>query len=170
MTRRALLLTGGLATGKTVVIKEVVAIASTLSLRAAAIDLDWLGWATGATVALDDLIARNLTAVAGTYASAGIDHLAVARAVVHPRGLMVIAGALAEWELTVIRLDAPRGSLEHRIRARDSGSELREHLSELDNMTDRVSAAAPGALVVVNDGRDLQDVAMDVMRIAGWIA
>jgi hypothetical protein len=170
VTRRALLLTGGLATGKTVVIKEVVAIASTLGLHAAAIDLDWLGWTTGATVAVDDLIARNLTTVVGTYAAAGIDHLAVARAVMHPSGLKVIAGALAEWELTVIRLAAPRGSLEQRLRARDSGSELREHLSELDDLTDQVWAAAPGAHVVVNDGRDLQDVANEVMRIAGWMA
>jgi hypothetical protein len=56
------------------VVKEVVAIASTLGLRAAAIDLDWLGRTTGATVGVDELIARNLTAVAGTYAAAGIDH------------------------------------------------------------------------------------------------
>jgi hypothetical protein len=169
VTRRALLLTGGLATGKTVVIKEVVAIASTLGLRTAAIDLDWLGWSTGATFELDDLIARNLMAVAGTYAAAGIDHLAVARAVAHPNGLKVITAALAEWELTVIRLAAPRGSLEQRIRTRDSGSELREHLSELDNMTVQVSAAAPHAHVVVNDGRNLEDVASEVMRIAGWM-
>lgn len=77
MTRRALLLTGGLATGKTVVIKEVVAIASTRGLRAAAIDLDWLSWTTGATIGVDDLIARNLRAVAGTDAAAGVDHRAV---------------------------------------------------------------------------------------------
>ena len=169
MTGRALLITGALATGKTVVVKEVVAIASTLGLRAAAIDLDWLGWTTGATVGVDELIARNLTTVAGTYAAAGIDHLAMARAVVHPNGLKVIAGELAEWELTVIRLAAPRGSLERRIRARDSGSELREHLSGLDDMTEQVSAAAPNAYVVVNDGRDLEDVANEVMRIAGWM-
>jgi hypothetical protein len=170
VTRRALLLTGGLAAGKTVVVKEVVAIASTLGLRVAAIDLDWLAWTTGATIGVDELMARNLTAVAGIYAAAGIDHLAVARAVVHPNGLKVVAGALGEWELTVIRLAAPRGSLEQRIRARDSGSELREHLSELDNVTDQVSAAAPGAHIVVNDGRDLQDVANEVMRIAGWMS
>jgi hypothetical protein len=169
VTGRALLLTGGVATGKTIVAKELVAIASTLGLRAAAIDLDWLGWATGATLGLDDLIARNLSAVAGSYAAAGIDHLALARAVVHQGGLQVVAGALTGWDLTVIRLAAPRAALEQRIRARDSGSELREHLSELDEMTEQVSAAAPGAHVVVNDGRDLEDVANEVMRLAGWM-
>jgi hypothetical protein len=163
------LLTGGLATGKTVVVKEVVAIASTLGLRAAAIDLDWLGWATGATAGLDKLIALNLSAVAGNFAAAGIDHLALARAVVRPSGLQVVAGALAGWELTVIRLSAPRAALEQRIRARDSGSELHEHISELDEMTEQVSAAAPGAHVVVDNDRDLEEVATEVMRIAGWI-
>lgn len=69
----------------------------------------------------------------------------------------------------MIRLDAPRAALERRIRARDSGSELREHLAELDEMTQQVTAAAPGAPVVVNDGRELGDVAREIMRTAGWI-
>lgn len=166
---RALLLTGGLATGKTVVAKEVIAIASVRGLHAAAIDLDWLGWATGAAIGLDDLIARNLTAVAGNYAAAGIDHLVLARTLVNPRGLQVVAAALPGWELTVVRLAAPRSALEQRIRTRDSGAELQEHLAEIDEMTQLATDAAPLAHVVVNDQRDLDDVAREVMRTAGWI-
>jgi len=162
-------LTGGLATGKTTVAKEVVTIASALGLHAAAVDLDWLGWATGATVTLDDLIASNLTAVAGNYAAAGVDHLVLARAVVHPGGLRAVARALPAWELTVVRLTAPRAALEQRIRSRDYGSELLEHLTDLDEMTEKVTAAAPGAHVVVNHGRELGDVANEVMRLAAWI-
>lgn len=169
MTGRALLLTGGFTTGKTAVAKEVLATASALGLHAAAIDLDWLGWATGASITLDDLIARNLAAVAGNYAAAGVDHLVLARALVHPSALQAVAGALPAWELKVIRLAAPRGALEQRIRARDSGSELEEHLADLDEMTQKVMAAASGAPVVVNDGRELGDIAKEVMRIAGWI-
>lgn len=149
--------------------KEVVAIASALGLHAAAIDLDWLAWATGATTRLDDLIERNLTAVAGNYAAAGIHRLVLARAMVHSTSLQAVADALIGWELTVIRLVAPRVALEQRIRARDSGSELVEHLTELDEITEKVMAAAPGAHVVVNDERDLDDVANEVMRVAGWI-
>jgi hypothetical protein len=166
---RAVLLTGSLASGKTAVAQEMVAIAKDLGLPAAAIDLDWLSWATGATIGLDELIARNLSAVAGSYAAAGIDRLVLARAIVHSSGLPVVAGALPGWELTVIRLDAPRAALVQRIRERDSGSELREHLAELDEMTRKVIAAAPGARVVANDGRELGDVAREVMRAAGWI-
>lgn len=71
MTGRAVLLTGSLASGKTAVAQEIVAVAKQLDLRAAAIDVDWLGWATGATVGLDELIARNLSAVADNYVAAG---------------------------------------------------------------------------------------------------
>lgn len=149
--------------------QEIVAVAAKLGLRAAAIDLDWLGWATGATIGLDELIGRNLEAMAGNYEAAGIDHLVLARALVDPSGLEAIASAL-RWDLTVIRLAAPRAELERRIRARDSGSELQEHLSALDEMTEKVAAAAPGAHVIANRGRELGDVAREVMRIAGWIA
>jgi hypothetical protein len=168
-TVRVLLLTGGLAAGKTAVAKEVIAIASVRGLHAAAIDLDWLGWATGAAIGVDDLIARNLTAVAGNYAAAGVDHLLLARTLIGPRGLEVVAAALPGWELTVVRLAAPRPALEQRIRARDSGAELQEHLAEIDEMTQRATDAAPLAHVVVNDQRELDDVACEVMRAAGWI-
>jgi hypothetical protein len=163
------LLTGSLATGKTAVAKEVVAIAAALGLRAAALDLDWLGWATGATIGFDALIARNLSGVAENYAQAGIDRLVLARALVDSSVLQSVAGALAGWKLTVIRLASPRDVVEQRLRARDSGSELREHLAEIDEITSKVNAAAPGARVVVNDGRDLGDVAREVMRLAAWI-
>jgi hypothetical protein len=163
------LLTGGLATGKTAVAKEVVVVASDLGLRAAALDLDWLGWATGTTIGLDAMIARNLSAVGENYARAGVDRLVLARAMIDPSGLQSVARALAGWELTVIRLASPRSVVEQRLRARDSGSELLEHLAEIDEMTAKVTAAAPGALVVVNDGRDLGDVAREVMRLAAWI-
>jgi Mrp family chromosome partitioning ATPase len=45
----ALLMTGSIAAGKTAVEQEVVAAAADLHLSVAAIDLDWLGWSTGAT-------------------------------------------------------------------------------------------------------------------------
>jgi len=153
-----------------VVAKEVIAIASELGLHAAAIDLDWLGWTTTTDTGVDDLIARNLTAVAGNYQAAGIDHLVLARTLVSPRGVENVAGALPGWELRVIRLAAPRSTLEQRIRARDSGAELEEHLAELDEMTQLATDAVPRAHVVINDRRDLGDVAREVMRTAGWIS
>ena len=169
MTRHVLLLTGGLGAGKTAVAKEVVAIASVVGLRAAAIDLDWLGWTTLATGGVDDLIARNLTAIAANYAALGIDHLVVARGIVNPDGLEVLAAALPKWKREVVRLDATSVTMENRIRARDAGAELEEHLAQLDEMAQRVREATPTAHAVVNDQRALRDVAREVMRATGWI-
>ncbi len=166
---RALLLTGGLATGKTAVAREVVAAAAERALRVAAVDLDWLGWATGATLGVDELIGRNLTDVAANYAQAGIDDLVLARAVLNPLSLRAVREALPGWEVMVVRLDASRSTLVGRVRARDSGAELDEHLAEIDEITERAINTAPSAPVVLNEERTLREVALEVMRLARWI-
>jgi hypothetical protein len=169
VTRHAVLLTGGLGAGKTAVAKEVITIASAVGLHAAAIDLDWLGWTTEATGGVDDLIARNLAAIAANYVALGIDHLVLARGIVNPDGLEVVSAALPGWKLEVVRLNATTGTMEHRIRARDSGAELEEHLAQVGEIAQRVREATPSAHVVVNEQRALRDVARDVMLAAGWI-
>ena len=151
------------------VAQEVAAAAAERGLRVAAIDLDWLGWASGAALGLDELIGRNLAGVAANYAAAGIDKLVLARALVNPTSLPAISKAMPGWNLTVIRLEAARPALEIRLRARDSGSELESHLAKIDDFTERTRTVSPDAPVVVNEGRPLREVALEVMRIAGWI-
>src|ERR1700680_897414 len=168
--RRAVLLTGGLGAGKTAVAKEVIAIASAIGLSAAAIDLDWLGWTTPTPGGGDGLIARNLSAIAVNYWASGIDHLVLARGVVNPDGIEMVAAALPEWKLEVVRLDATTATMERRIRARDAGAELAEHPAQLDEIAQRVREATPDVHTVVNDQRELPEVAREVMRAAGWIA
>jgi hypothetical protein len=164
-----LILTGGLATGKTAVAQEVVAAAADLTLSVAAIDLDWLGWATGGTRDLDELIGRNLTDVAANYAQAGIENLVLARAVLSPSSLQSVREALPGWNVTVVRLHASRATVERRVRARDSGAELEEHLAEIDEVTARAIKTVPSAPVVLNEDRTLREVALEVMRLARWI-
>jgi adenylylsulfate kinase len=168
LLERALVLTGGLGTGKSAVAKEVVAAAAERGLRVAAIDLDWLGWASGAALPVDQLIGRNLAGVARNYRAAGVDHLVLARALVAPESLEAFGDGLAGWELVVLRLTVPAEVAEHRLRVRDSGAELADHLAEMDDMARRVVSAAPGAAVVANAG-PLRPVALRVMRAAGWI-
>jgi len=166
---RVLLLTGGLATGKTAVAREVVAVAADLGLHVAAIDLDWLGWATGATLGIHELIGRNLADIAANYARAGIDDLVLARAVLSPVSLQGVSGSLPGREVVVVRLHASRATLERRVRARDSGAELEEHLAEIDEVNGRATKTVPSAPVVLNEDRALREVALEVMRLARWI-
>jgi hypothetical protein len=169
MKLQALLLTGGLAVGKTAVAQEVVAIAGERGLPVAAVDLDWLSWASGANLSADELISQNLAGVAANYTAAGIARLVLSRALVAATSLVAVVQALPGWSLVVVRLDAPRATVESRLRARDSGSELEVHLGQIEAMRTLTSMVAPDAPVVVNDRRTPREVAVEVMRIAGWI-
>jgi hypothetical protein len=82
----------------------------------------------------------------------------------------MVAAALPEWKLEVVRLDATTATIERRIRARDAGAELAEHLAQLDEIAQRVREATPDVHTVVNDQRELPEVAREVMRAVGWIA
>jgi len=154
--------------GKTAVAREIVAIGAKRGISVAAIDLDWLGWASGGSVSVDELINRNLALVAATFSAAGIETLVLARALVSSSNLIAIGGALPGWKLTVVRLQAPLPTLQKRIRVRDSGAELDEHLGEIEEMTRRTDAVAPEAPVVVNDDGSLRETALEVLRLWGW--
>ena len=154
--------------GKTAMAQEIVAIAAERGLWVAAIDLDWLGWASGGSVSVDELINRNLALVAANYSAAGIERLVLARALVSSSNLVAIGRALPGWKLTVVRLQAPFPTLQKRIRARDSGAELDEHLGDIEAMTRRTDAVAPEAPVVVNDDGSLREAALEVLRLWEW--
>jgi hypothetical protein len=106
--------------------------------------------------------------VATNYRAAGIERLVLARALVAPSSLTKIVTALAGWKLTVVKLEAPRATVEKRIQARDSGIELEEHVGQIDEMVRRSDAVAAEAAVVVNEDGSLRAAAEEVIRLAGW--
>jgi adenylylsulfate kinase-like enzyme len=161
---QALVITGHVASGKTVVAQEIVAIAEERGLAVAAVDLDWLSWVTGASASHDELIARNLAAVAANYAGAGVTRLVAARALVAAPSVHSIANALSGWDLVVVELHASLATLETRLRSRDVGRELEHNLGHL-----AVPYEPPReARRVVNEERALRDVAIEVWELAGW--
>jgi len=164
------ILAGAVGAGKTAVAQEVVAAAPEFGMSVAAIDLDWLGWLAGGSVRVDEMISRNLVSVASNYVGAGITRLVLARALVEGASLRSLEMSLLGWHLTVINLRASRSTLEQRLRRRDSGTELEEHLAEFHDMARSTDSVVPGARVVVNEDRTLRDVAIEVMRIAEWIS
>jgi len=162
---RAVLLTGPVASGKTAVAQEMVGVCEERGLAAAAIDLDWLGWSTGGSLRPNELIARNLAAVASNFAAAGIERVVLARAYVGESNLDAVKASLPGWKMAVVSLEASRATLEERVRGRDTGVELEHHLGHIAEGHQRLH----GARAVINERRELRDVALEVMRIGGWI-
>jgi predicted kinase len=164
---RALLLIGTMGSGKTTVMLEVGRLLSDRGEAHALVDLDWLAWVeppTASSLRVRDMLVANLAAVAATFRLGGIHELVLARHVTQAQELAAIEAAVAHAELAVVRLEAPEALIEARIRARDTGRELEEHLAALG------AEATPEFPYrsVANDGRPPAEVAREVLRAAGW--
>jgi adenylylsulfate kinase len=167
----ALLLTGTMGSGKTAV---AIAIGELLQERGepyALVDLDWLGWvdpAPSASLSQRAVLTENLRLIWPTFRAAGVQRLVLARYLEDREQLDELRAALPDVELTVVRLVAPEALIERRLRARDTGAQLAEHLAELAELAARAEANALEDAVVENGERPLADVAAEVLAASGW--
>jgi dephospho-CoA kinase len=167
---RALLLTGTVGSGKTAVAQEIGVVLEAAGIPVALVDLDWLGWIhlRSAEEPLDALIARNLAAIRPNLEDAGASHLVMARAVWQARGLDALRKALSGAELRVVRLTAAPEVIAERLRRRDGGQTLAEHLEEAPDMARALEAAKLEDAVVPNEGRPVRETAQEVLRVMHW--
>jgi hypothetical protein len=77
--------------------------------------------------------------------------------------------AVPDADLTVVRLTGSPRTIEGRLRQRDSGQELEEHLGESMEMSRALDRAGLGDFAVANDDRSPKDVAREVLQRVGWI-
>jgi len=167
---RALLIIGPVGSGKTTTLHEIEAMLDQAGTPNAIVDLDWLAWATPAassTASVHDLMVANLAAVWQTFHTAGIEHIALARMLNDPAEIAAVRAALHGCETTVVELSVDPGVLEQRIRLRDSGVQLAEHLAFLDAYDAEGAEARSDAVIDVDDQSPAQ-VARDVLGVAGW--
>ncbi len=167
----ALLLTGTVGSGKTVVAIEIGRMLEQHGKSAAVVDLDWLGWlhrhSSGVTA--DQLIARNLAAIWPNLRDAGMTRAVLARAILGRDGLDALRVAVPEADLVVVRLSASLSTIERRLRQRDSGEELEEHLRESVEMSRVMDREGLENFTVANDEGSPGDAAKEVLQRAGWL-
>lgn len=167
---RAILLIGPVGSGKTTTLHEIEAILDGRGTPNAIIDLDWLAWASppvDSGVSNHDLLVRNLADVWANFHDVGIHHVAVARALHDATEVQLVRNALRGCETTVVELVGGFDVLRERIRHRDSGTELAEHLAMLDAFELIEPDLRPDA-VIEFDGQSPKQIARDVLGIAGW--
>lgn len=166
---RAILLSGPVGSGKTTLTIEIGEILERSGVPYALVDLDWLAWlqpAVDATVTVQDVLVRNLRGVWETFRDAGVDRLVLARFVESREQLEAIRAALVAVDLFAIQLAVPRPVLEERLRRRDTGRELAEHLAlvalpEPSGLAD--------AVISSDEGRLPHEVARAILATAGWL-
>jgi adenylylsulfate kinase-like enzyme len=167
----ALLLTGGLASGKTATAVAVGEALERDGVAGAVVDLDWLCWAWSAELGDDgvhQLLCRNLAAILPNLVAAGVRRLVLARGVLRASDLDALRRTLAETPLVTVRLTTTPDEARARLAGRDAGAQLGEHRAELASFDAAVAAAAGDAPVVDTTGRDVEAVAADVLRAARW--
>jgi adenylylsulfate kinase len=169
---RVILVTGTVGVGKTSVLVEIGDLLATRDEAYALVDLDWLAWLRpdpGRGTTVQDVLVENLRHVAATFRDAGVERLALARAVRRGDELDVIRQAVGASEFSVVRLVASPGAIERRLRGRDSGAQLAEHLEEATAFAADAEEAGIGDAVVSTDDVDAAASARAVLERAGWI-
>ncbi len=134
-------------------------------------DLDWLGWLhlRSSAITADQLIARNLAAMWPNLREAGMAYAVLARAILGREGLQALRAAVPDTDLVVVRLTASPATIEGRLRRRDSGQELEEHLRESIEMTRVMDREGMEDFAVANDDGSPGQVAQEVLQRVGWI-
>lgn len=165
---RAVLLTGTIGSGKTALAADMGEVLGERGILAAVIDLDWLGWLTKDPGGGDhyQLALDNLKAILPNLIEAGVTHLVIARAFPTREPLQALIEALPRLE--VVRIDASPATIEQRLRRRDTGAVLEEHLIESAQMTEALDLAGGERAHVDNDARPIREVTEEVLDLLGW--
>ena len=169
---RGLLLIGTIGVGKTALAEEVAKVLEEKGAATALIDLDWLGWfhaADGSSNTLDRLILENLKSVWPNFRSAGAQRLVLIRAMWDPAKISAIRTALDDIPLVVVRVTASAETVATRLRRRDTGAELTEHLRQAGEMARLLDKAGLEQVQIENDDRPIREVALELLQRVGWI-
>jgi hypothetical protein len=111
---------------------------------------------------------QALAALAPIYAAAGIGRLLLPRVIERPRHLELVQAALPGALLQVAWLEVSTETIAERLAERENGSALEWHLRRAEEIRSNALANAGLFDFVVDGERPVRDVAVEVLRSAGW--
>ena len=164
----AVLLTGIYGVGKSSTAAEIADLLEGRRLGYAMLDLDYLEWFdTGRDdrSGADELFRANVSAVVRNYLSAGIRRFVVAGTVADVAAREGLAETL-DMPLRVVRLVAPFGEIERRLRA-DVTSGRAHDLREARAQMERGDTVGIEDMTIASD-RPIREVAREVLDRLGW--
>ena len=165
------LLTGTVGVGKTALATDAGAALAAEGRSSAVIDLDWLGWfdnGSSSSGDVEQLIQQNLAAVWPNFIARGVDHVILTRMVSAAEQIDAYRRCLENVRLSVVRVIASPQVIDERLRRRDAGEILAEHLGAQPRMTKDLDAAPIEDFRIVNDVRPLRKVTLELLQQLGW--
>jgi len=164
---RALLLTGVAGAGKSTVAQAAGRVLTTAGCVTAVVDADALAQfgphpADGRFY--DRLKCANLAAVWANFKAAGARFVVVAAVVDSVPLRELYTESLAGCTVQLVALTADDDTVRSRLRRRDTGAKLEQHLEALN----RPTTTAVADFTVTND-RTAAEVASEIIERAGWM-
>lgn len=164
-----LLVSGTVGSGKSTVAAGIGEILSQRGVSHVVLDLDLLLQLWSPTASWDDLLFANLASLWSNYAAQGIDRLVLAHVLEDPADLERYRQAVPGAEITVCRLLATHERRINRLRSRmQPGPSLDWHLERTGELEAILVTVSAEDFTVSNDDRPVRDVALEVLRRAGW--
>jgi hypothetical protein len=166
-----LLLTGTVGVGKTTIALEINDTLTEMKIPNAAIDLDGLTaqWPSSSQWNAE-LMFENLTLLWPNYQRHGVTHLVLAHVLEDHAELDSYRIAVPGADITVVRLVSPESTRIERLVGRMPPGPSRDwHLHRTAELEDVLERAAYEDFIVDNGHRPVREVALEILRRAGWI-
>jgi GTPase SAR1 family protein len=167
-----LIISGPVGVGKTSVAHEMFDHLSERDIAHAVIDLDALGisWPFGEGDPYNERMAmRNLAAIWANFAASGVDRAVIARVVEEEADLAAYEQAIPGAEIQVCRLTAAVDVLRERVGRRELGSSYESLVRRSAELAESLERSGPTDFTVGTDGRELTEIALEVLTKARWI-
>jgi predicted kinase len=175
---QALLLSGVTGVGKSTIAGAIGRVLSSAGSVTAVVDTDTLaqfgppprsGQVPERQGFYDRLKCANLAAVWQNYKAVGAKFIVIAGGIESVAGREQYASCLTGCQVKLVRLVAPTQVVRERLRGRDDGPTLDQHLATLDEQEALHDAARIEDFTVVNAYRPTAEVAREIVARAGWV-
>lgn len=167
-----LLVTGPVGVGKTAVLLEAHRLLNEGHVPHATVVLEEIErcWPVPAEDEWNERVAyRNLASLWSNFAAAGAGRLLLEMVLEQRSQLRHLEEAIPGADVTVVRLRANLSLIEERVQTRAPHAASEWHLGAARWLTPRMDAWAVEDHLVENGHRPLKEVAMEVLRLAGWL-
>lgn len=165
-----LIVTGTVGVGKSAVLDEIHDVLCSADSAHACIDVDALShsWPMRGEFNRISML-ENLRCLWANYRAAGALRVALAGVIERSTELAEYGAAIPGARITVCRLVASEATRVARVHTREIGSGLPWHVQRTVELEAVLVAAALHDFEVLNEGRCVRDVALEVLGRAGWL-